>query len=493
MSARRWWLTTAALGLAGCIDEPPALREPQTIEGRHIVVRYEPTMPVCARSVAAADEFIEAAAALFELEPPEVEYSVYDSYGVTGCGGGLTLGCTDGGSRVFSSYWIYHHELAHAVAAPMGQPPGILLEGLAEALGNPYPQLTAEERRAEPIVDILDPAAFYGGPAVEVNHRYRVAGDFNGYLLGRFGAATYAELYSSLLALSDALTIRRAFAEATGASLEAVIADWRAHDPVPGEAPDLVGARRCDGEAVAATSPGRFEVDADIDCLTKWINGPGALHQPVRYTVELEAGLHAIGFRGTPDDQSVTGSLERCGDAAALPLYGAARPTYLITELAAGRHRMEVLYSDVAAEPAPVAHVGWSIDRLGRESADCAGAPAWAAPAGGWLLQYARPADAWPGRITDPELGEVAVSWLRLDAPAEPGTWWFGWALAAGARSGARVSICAGGCQALACWELPRDADRTSMIPAPGAPVWVELRTLASTPSSPIYIEAEAP
>ena len=327
-----------------------------------------------------------------------------------------------------------------------------------------------------------------------VNHRYQVAGDFTGYLLGRFGAATYVRLYSSLLALSDTLTIRRAFAEATGASLDQVIADWRAHDPVPADGvPGLLSSQRCAGTEVAASSPGRFAVAEEIDCLTKLVSGYGSMYQPVRYAVELEAGLHAVRFSGLPDDLSLTATLQGCdATVPAVSLVGTERPRYVAVDLPAGRHIMQVIHSDLVPAPDPSAQVDWIIERLGQESADCAGAPVWAAAETDWTFLYDRPAADWPGRIVDPELGEVAAAWVRLDAPATPGTWWVAWSAIIAARSGSRVNICSGSCQALTCSELPRDLDRSSLAPTPGAPVWLEMLTPVNASSAPVYIERES-
>jgi hypothetical protein len=51
------------------------------------------------------------------------------------------------------------------------------------------------------------------------------------YLLERFGAVRYREFASSLLSLSDQITIRRVFHHVYGVSLDDVIEHWRITDP----------------------------------------------------------------------------------------------------------------------------------------------------------------------------------------------------------------------------------------------------------------------
>jgi hypothetical protein len=173
-------------------------------------------------------------------------------------------------SEVMSPHVLQDHELIHAYLAALGTPPAFLVEGAAVVLAcdhaftiqnfKPWREVVTEAFGAKPR------RAYYEGAW------------FVGYLLDRFGPASFLALYGRLdYKTATADTIAAAFASVYGESLEAVwnaslassdrlrcVNLWNCSGaalPLDGSLQPLESA--CDGSDNSRT----FALDADTDAL----------------------------------------------------------------------------------------------------------------------------------------------------------------------------------------------------------------------------------
>jgi hypothetical protein len=173
-------------------------------------------------------------------------------------------------SAVMSPHVLRDHELIHAYLAPLGLPPAFFVEGAAVILACDHVFALQDFKPWQEVV-----AEPYG---VKFGRAYYEGPWFIGYLLDRFGPASFLALYGRLdYRTATADTIAAAFASVYGESLDAV---WKASLassdrircvnlwncsgaslPLDGSIHPLESA--CDGSANSRT----FELSSDTDAL----------------------------------------------------------------------------------------------------------------------------------------------------------------------------------------------------------------------------------
>jgi hypothetical protein len=173
-------------------------------------------------------------------------------------------------SEVMSPHVLQDHELIHAYLAPLGMPPALFVEGAAVVLACDH---VFALQNFKPWQDVATEA--FG---VKFGRAYYEGTWFVGYLLDRFGPASFLALYGRLdYRTATADTMAAAFASVYGESLDAVwnaslassdrircVNLWNcagANLPLDGSIQPLESA--CDGSANSRT----FELDSDTDAL----------------------------------------------------------------------------------------------------------------------------------------------------------------------------------------------------------------------------------
>jgi hypothetical protein len=396
-------------------------------------VHADPAIPVCERAVADADRFVEDAAAMLGNSPRPIDYYLFDGPTQCGIGRATNVSCVINGT-VYANVWIHFHELVHAVDDTY--PPALFVEGLAEALSIPSDIARRDVTpRASARVN-LEATAFRAGSPQE---NYRVAGDFVRYLLEQFGAVRYRSFASSLLSLSDQITIRRVFEQVYGVSLDDVIERWRITDPASSTLIVPVDFVECH-DPIRPVGPETWGIDEMVPdgCVSgSTANGTPYTQPYRRYGFEVtEPGLFEIHVAG-----GETGSAVRsCVDHAVHDhVTSADSMQFLTVPLHAGRHAIEL------GEGAKA----WRVGRLGKVGETCETAPTFTAPASDvWQLEFR-------GRPT---------SWIRI---AYDGARAF--SISATERS--PVFVCTGECDDQRCRPLQ---SRSALEPRPG-PLYIKL------------------
>jgi hypothetical protein len=377
--------------------------------GRHIELHAAPELAVCSQSIAHVDDFIDAASAYLDEQPPIVTYYLYDGEVAGGCRiiaqGDEAFDCAHG-TTVYAGIWPHYHEVVHAVIASWGRPPAFLVEGIAEGMGGFYPYLTPSQRQTAELE--VDSVAFYASNAVK---HYIAAADFAVYLLDRFGAPRIRTLSRSMLYLDDSIAIHRAFSDVLGVELDDLIADWHASAAVDARfLPRSVS--RCSSPSVATVPWIGSDTLACRDTETSQTLLERAYYPFDIATPGLFAwnNAHPTLEGGFGFEECLTTDLPR-------QLYGGPHAT-TVFPLDAGRHVISFdRYSD---DPTPLSvDVTWQLvpAQLG---ADCASAPSYASIANDWVLDFEVPPTKWPAQAPAPRKPRVADAWLRLDVPATP-------------------------------------------------------------------------
>lgn len=408
----RWLL----LLLAGCLPKLD-IDDAVVVEGRHVKLYADPAIPVCPGSIAAADRFVEDTAAMLGIDPPAIDYYLFD--GPTGCGLGqyAFASCAVNGS-VFANHWIHFHELVHAVDD--SHPPALFVEGLAEALSLPSGNAREPAVPRESAVVAIDSSSFRAGDPWQ---RYSVAGDFVRYIIERFGPAQYRAFARSVSSLADPITIRRQFQATFGVGLDAVIAEWRLADPADTRMIVPVDLASC-GDPAAPVGPDRWAGDGLelADCTSGITEHETSYTQPsTRFGFEVTtSGLYEVRVDGDGDgEHGRVWSCEAPSDRE-YTVSSARRTRAAILPLAVGRHAI-----DTVSPASP-----WSVTRIGAIGSTCETAPTVTAPRG----------DAWQLEITAPPW-----TWVRIEHDGLH-------ALRGGGSSAGRV--CTGACGALRCESL---------------------------------------
>ncbi len=466
----------ALVAVAAC--SPPDIPGAVVSRGRHVELHAAPTLPVCDEALTVADSYLEALGDLLDTPVPEVTYYLYDGE-VSGCRiTGLEAADCTSGHTVYAARWPHFHELVHTVTDSWGRPPAFLVEGLAEGLGSPYPQLTPDQRASAALE--LDTVAFYASDAVA---HYQVAADFAVYLLARFGARAYRQLSEDLLYLTDSVTLHATFQRVTGVALDDVIADWRTAEPAHVRLP--LDDARCHGPAIAPSAADTWSSTATLSCASARYVDETVYYSiepatPGWYSLAGSVGAPALSMEAEVNDCGAGDDL-RDGDSF---MPGKTSTDYVMYNLAAGPHAVGVFIARPLLPVAPV-DTTWQLALVGPSGADCTTAPAFAAPDGKWSLFAGTTSEQWPGRVDDPVLGTLATTWLRLDLPAADD-------MISVYGGGTAGQVCSGPCQNLsgcATFGPGNEFGAAFWHPTPGQPAYVELRAPIS--SDEVFLDAQ--
>lgn len=175
------------------------------------------------------------------------------------------------GAAVETTSTFDTHELVHAYVARLGEPPWLLVEGLAVALGcQRYPKPPGrwvDHFNADP-----------NGP--RKLDLYAAGGWLVGHLLREFGHATLVELYRKVPRSASADDLSRKFSELFGRSLDAVWSDavagqqpmfcpWHCREPA-----SPIGELRLEG--ICSVGEGDARIDVSVEAPLAWrLGGKG--------------------------------------------------------------------------------------------------------------------------------------------------------------------------------------------------------------------------
>ena len=185
------------------------------------------------------------AAAQLGVEPAPIEYNKYRSRAHMGAitGNGGTNGYAEPSSLRLHTIWpTDNHEVVHVYAGPWGFPVALFVEGLAVAHstnpaandfvarwnGTPVHELARGFRASgqlPPIADLAETTAFRGRDA---GITYPVAGSFVRFLIDTEGVGQMRRLYGAMINQASLSTVRTAFEQIYGFSLEEAERRWLA-------------------------------------------------------------------------------------------------------------------------------------------------------------------------------------------------------------------------------------------------------------------------
>lgn len=449
----------ALVALVAC--SPPGIPGEVVTRGRHLELHADPRLPVCAESIDHVDDFIEATADVLGVPAPDVTYYLYDG-AVEGCrilaSEGEVFDCASG-TTVYAAVWPHYHEIVHTVARPWGRPPAFLVEGLAEGLGTAYPQLTPDQRATAELS--LDSVDFY---ATNVAAHYQAAADFAIYLLRRFGATKLRALSTSLLYLTDPITLRRRFEDITGNTLDTVIAAWRTSDSLAGPLQPL-DAARCNAPPADSAGTDAWQLHDSDTCAVALVGPSRVVHASTFRSFDVTTpGLYM--FDATTDASIERGyNIAGCETPDVQPFIDNPGPgAYDLFPLAPGRHSIEVaMYRPLpAADPIDSQ---WQLASLGPLGDTCDTAPVFRPPVpSGSVSLDSTPSASWGHTAT------MFTTWLAIEGATSIDTV---------NAIGVTGRVCNGPCAALDHCEV-LDGEHP-------------VRTFPLVADQPVYIELDAP
>lgn len=226
-----------AVAASACAVELP----PVQLESDHVRLRSHRTS-FCAGTIDWLEHHYLALSGFLDVELPrdakiEVIVVADPDELVDACGSrGLGVdGCADGTST-FSLAPFHPHELVHAYASLLGDPPFFFQEGLAEVIGcGEKPALPPVTRPAD-LRPLLTTAGFRALPESELASAYGVAAELTRHLFDVHGRDAYLAFYASVGRSASVEAIDAAMLAHFGAGLETVLASYHAAAPrSPGE------------------------------------------------------------------------------------------------------------------------------------------------------------------------------------------------------------------------------------------------------------------
>jgi hypothetical protein len=162
----------------------------------------------------------------------KIDYFLYGSQAAVSqhCSDG-GIACADG-SSVHASLPVLDHELVHAIASFVGDPPFLFQEGLADMIAGTGRDVPGQRIEiSEPLELLITTGAFADWIRVNGFHIYPTAAKLLRMLCDRFGTATFMAFYASVPVSANAFAISEAARLHFGASIESLIADLRALPP----------------------------------------------------------------------------------------------------------------------------------------------------------------------------------------------------------------------------------------------------------------------
>lgn len=193
------------------------------------------------------------------------------------CGEGAG-GCTKE-TKIFMNSRIDAHEIVHANAFLLGDPPLLFQEGLAVVLGC----ATGTDRSgpldlSAPIETLLETTSFANWRRTQVSDVYSASGSFVRYLIDTYGAAKFLAFYARGQRDASSAETKDIFAEEMGLPLDDAFSDWR---KLPPSLPSNLCLRlmECDPSMKTLMSD-----DVDLEC-GPWSNDVVAREALFRFQV----------------------------------------------------------------------------------------------------------------------------------------------------------------------------------------------------------------
>jgi len=231
----RLLLGAALLSLAACGGEEPVFTKLFTTE-HFVYYAEEGVTPPCDGTDQWLERYYNANAKFLgaALPPGErIEYYNHrspESLPLFGCP--PTSGCA-AGTTIRSTLAVHLHEIVHANASLLGDPPLLFQEGLAEIMGcQEVGDLNGPAEMPEPIETLVESVAFKDWVAANGYRVYGVSASFVRYLIDTFGASSFLSFYERAQRGDSREEIEAIFQAAMGSSLDDAFSDWRTK-PLP--------------------------------------------------------------------------------------------------------------------------------------------------------------------------------------------------------------------------------------------------------------------
>ncbi len=256
--------TFLAVAAIGCGPPTPD----RTISGRWVRYHHWADETPCDEAVARLEALAEFITSRFGLAPRPVDYVKLRTTQVDALRGYCAhnaSACADG-TFAYSTGWAHDHEVVHAVFAPVGSPPPLFQEGVAEVFGCGSTRTQVDVDSTMDFERLLSSDAWNRAyPTAEGGAAYRAAGSFVRFLLDAHGEAAFVGFYAK--APHDGGDgARAAFRRAFGQSVDEALAAWRASDPEHAGSYCILEADPCDAApALEQTGPG--QLDVPLTCL----------------------------------------------------------------------------------------------------------------------------------------------------------------------------------------------------------------------------------
>jgi len=316
--AARGLLCAALLSLAACGGDPVFTKLFTT---EHFVYYVEEgATPPCDGAGQWLERYYSANAKFLgaTLPPGErIEYylvrdsKVLSEWGCASSGGGCTEGTT-----IRTSHMVYPHEIVHANASLLGEPPALFEEGLADVLGCPTTDDTGGLLdTSDPIELLVETAAFTSWREKNGFGVYVASASFVRYLIDNFGSSRFLSFYARAPWDGSRQEIDAVFLAELGVSLYDAFSDWRTKPPL--YFGDLcLRLMECD-----PSMPALADTEVTLGC-GPW-GGFGSSREAVlRFEVRNERIIHVTTEPVQVEPQAIPSvSFYRCssGDAIGLP------------------------------------------------------------------------------------------------------------------------------------------------------------------------------
>lgn len=227
----------------------------------------------------------------------------------TGCKRGVA--CAQG-NTIYSQQFVGTHEIVHAAASKLGDPPLLFQHGLEEVLG--CQSITDGEGPINddmPFFQMLDPEYFEAWVASGGYPFYSEIGAFVRFIIDQHGWPKFLSFYANTPRHASRAEMEASFEKEFGVTFKSVRSDWfRA--PMPFMTDMCVRLMECD-----ESTPELLSNDIDFSCGPQGYAGEAI----TRFTIAADRAAHLITEAGMSDPQLLSYSMvERCSGGSFLPV-----------------------------------------------------------------------------------------------------------------------------------------------------------------------------
>jgi hypothetical protein len=225
-------------------------------------------------------------------------------------------GCADG-TDAFAIAPFHPHELVHAYASLLGDPPFFFQEGLAEVIGCGDKGQSSPIARWDDLRPILTTAGFRALPGDEVAAAYGMASELTRHIVDVYGRDAYLAFYASIGRDAGIAAIDAAMTAHLGVGLDTVLADYAAS---PGRSRAEVCLRIAECAAPALDDEGgALACGVGVHPLTLFFPNVSAMTRSIPMVEEQGLRFHGVGLPAIGGAiASCDGSLEASIDFVAL-------------------------------------------------------------------------------------------------------------------------------------------------------------------------------